>query len=105
MRRMTVRWRLWGLAALSVLSGVIGAWIGVSHFGTVVRAADSTTSSDDVAGLVQTVQTQWLNVDDQSNMYTSLLALNDASQHGLIETTWKQVVDARQAVDDALSKL
>jgi methyl-accepting chemotaxis protein len=46
---------------------------------------------------------QWTLDDDQSNMYAALVALRDPGQSKLIQTTLKQVHDARTAVDAPLA--
>jgi methyl-accepting chemotaxis protein len=105
LRKYSVRSRLWAICALSITALAMAAGIGVSGFGGVKQQATAAEGSFGLDNLVSDVQAQWLIVDDQSNMYTSVLSLQDAAQAKLAEDTWQQVVDARTKLTDELTKL
>jgi methyl-accepting chemotaxis protein len=83
-------------ALVAVVAGA-GTW----RFGDVEAASDAAAVAAERAQVLTEIRTQWLTIDDQSNMYVALLALRDPAQATLAEDTWGQVDAARQALDVA----
>ncbi len=85
------------LAAVSAVSLVFAGRVNVN-------AARSSRTFAAVGQLQRTYQS-WLLDDDQSNMYASLVALRQPSQHALAEATWAQAVAAYRQTVTGLQRL
>ncbi len=85
------------LVALAVVSAMLMSSIG--------SQTTSATAKQQQAQLLSNAYNSWTQNDDQNNMYVALLALRQASQQKLAETTWAQGVAASQAAYADLNQL
>ncbi|WP_249012321.1 methyl-accepting chemotaxis protein [Conexibacter sp. DBS9H8] len=95
----SVRTRLLTLAAVLAVAWLAAA--GVAAVGLLSTRASANRSARvfDTFRAERNAYEGWLTQDDQSNMYVALASLHKASQHGLLATTWQQVLQGHsQAV-------
>ncbi|MGE0880000.1 MAG: methyl-accepting chemotaxis protein [Acidimicrobiia bacterium] len=105
LRRTSISVRLWALAALAIGVFAVCTAIGGIRFTQVRHQSAGAAANVADAATLNRARAAWLTVDDQSNMFTALILLQDPAQQALADATWKQVTEARADLDSALETL
>jgi methyl-accepting chemotaxis protein len=93
------------LAALSACALVVVLLVSELSARTVGSHANRGRVASSQEKLVDNAEEDWLTDDDQSNMYTSLIALREPSQTAFANATWAQAVAGHSGAVSALSRL
>ena len=104
-RDLSLRSMFIGLAVVTGVAFLVTTLVARSTESTMTSLAAQTETVQATAAQAEHAYEQWLWDDDQANMYGAVVALRDASQHDLAETTWGQSVDGYNGALAAVSKL
>jgi methyl-accepting chemotaxis protein len=102
---VTVRTRLIGLGGILAALLVVVAVIAITGFNGVKSAYNADQIPGNNRDLAAAAHDGWLTADDQTNMYTALIWLNDSRQASLMAATWKQVVQGQKDANNNLAEM
>ena len=105
LRSLKLRTRLLILCGSSTAAFVGLAVTTTLLMGNISTHTGRTSSLEREVHAVSHAYNAWVLNDDQNNMYVALLALRDASQRKLADTTWSQAVAAGRTAHSELATL
>jgi methyl-accepting chemotaxis protein len=105
MSNWSIRRKLTVLGLIAALGCALPALYAVWTMRGMSAASARVIAGQHASTLVSDGYESWLLDDDQSNMYAAVVALRDAKQHDLAETTWGQAVEGYNGAAKAVGSL
>ncbi len=102
---LTIRRRLIALTAALVAVCVILVVVSFSSFSSITSSKSQAADSSAQLTVVHNAYEAWLTQDDQSNMYVAIALLSDPSDQGLLNTTWRQVLQGEATARQAIAQI
>ena len=103
MSQFSIRTRLLALAGVMAILWAVALTVTFIGFGSTRTSANAAAAKFDTFRVERDGYEGWLTQDDQSNMYTALASLHEASQRALLNTTWQQVLQGRNQATSAIN--
>jgi methyl-accepting chemotaxis protein len=102
---LTIGKRLIALTAALGAVCVILVMVSFSSFSSITSSKSQAVDSSAQLTVVHDAYEAWLTQDDQSNMYVAIALLSDPSDQGLLNTTWRQVLQGEATARQAIAQI
>ena len=102
---LTIRRRLIALTAALGAVCVILVVVSFSSFSSITSSKSAAADSSSQLTVVHDAYEGWLTQDDQSNMYVAVALLQDPSNQGLLNSTWRQALQGEATAKQSIAQI